>query len=318
MVSLLSILILIFSLPTLASTKRFHNKFSIIILGKKNPKTHREITDALSRTTFLKLLNKENIKNLRRKVKYTNGRITGQIARDIGKYDRLDYIVVIENNQNGAFRLLETREGEVLSRWPASTKKNLKKLLNILETERALYELIHIKTSKSKGRTVLFGDIECMKFNEINRYIDEVEDDKSNCQFHIKENIRFSYRVVRDNEKKRYAYLTVLLYTTNGRIIQLFPNKHALDNRITTGQENQFPTVDAKYKLFADYPIGKDRVVFIASVKPVGLPGDSPRAGIYKYSQNSNLEKSRQVFLGLKKLPENGYAVKNLIIETTK
>ncbi|MCP5502931.1 MAG: DUF4384 domain-containing protein [Leptospiraceae bacterium] len=239
------------------------------------------------------------------------------LLKKLAKSKMLDYLLLLEGKSNTGFKLIEIKNGKVMASWKKYSKKSLKSLSEIIEREAILYEFVNISVSESEDKLVKFGDIECINQKEEDEDDDEeiINTDNTHCKFHLKEKVGFRYRVIREDLDRSYIYLTVFAYTQDKKIIQLFPNKYSSSNKIRTGRENVFPSSKDKYILYGDYPIGKDKVIMIASLQPVGLPGNSPRAGIYKYA---DIGKAQYGVIGLKKIPQNSYDVKIITSETIK
>ncbi len=66
----------------------------------------------------------------------------------------------------------------------------------------------------------------------------------------------------------RDAYVTVVDVGTSGKVLVLFPNKHASDNRILADKVLQIPGPDAPYDIRVAGPAGQELIKVIATTRP--------------------------------------------------
>ena len=85
--------------------------------------------------------------------------------------------------------------------------------------------------------------------------------------------LEFVYR----SKSKKNGYLSIFLFTTDGTIAQIFPNKYDPDNLLLPNDNYKFPTSRAKkpYKIEASPPIGNDRLILILSENPLPLNSEN-------------------------------------------
>ena len=66
----------------------------------------------------------------------------------------------------------------------------------------------------------------------------------------------------------RDAYITVVDVGTSGKVLVLFPNKHASDNRILADKVLEIPGPDAPYDIRVAGPAGQELIKVIATTRP--------------------------------------------------
>ena len=82
--------------------------------------------------------------------------------------------------------------------------------------------------------------------------------------YKIGEKIVFKFRSSRD------CYIYLLNYnTTSGKLKFLFPNKYAINNFIRANQVVELPFVNSGYDFVATSPVGKEKVILIATNYPI-------------------------------------------------
>lgn len=337
MKTILLIFCLIFTASLFAVPPIINGKFNIAVIGKNQPAIQSRIEQAIARTHFARVVERNRLKKLLQEIKLgQTGLIDSKTAIRAGKISGAGYLILLNGQKNNGFKIVDTQTGIIKAAWPSYTTNHIEQLLTLVEAEAALMELVNITPppSEAQGRTIRFAEeISCI--NQKNKptlpsddeeeleedlYGEYPENDKpktTKCQFRLQERIGFRYRVTRTDGKKA-VYLTVLGYTKDGMIVQLYPNKYTINNKVPINQLNSFPPQKAGFEIIASPPLGEDKVVIIASTKPVGLPGNSPRAGIYKYSQANNKNKAKGIAVRLRRLPKNGYDVKILKSITIK
>ncbi|MEM7180404.1 MAG: DUF4384 domain-containing protein [Spirochaetota bacterium] len=313
----------LFSFPILSLPKMHNGKFTLAVVGSQNSKIRAKIESALLRSEFIHLVERQKMQKILSEISLgQSGALQKKSSSKIGKLLGTSFLVLLNDS---SFRLVETETARIKGSWDSYSEAALQQMLTILETEAALVELVKIKPPPSDRKNVYFGEVECfgnrgtnaanpkVDLDSLDDLEDEEEEESENemipCSFRLGERIGFKYFVFRKDERKQ-VYLTILAYTSDGNIIQLFPNQYQRDNQVLTKKEAVFPSKNAKFKVTASEPLGTDRIVMIASLKPVGLPGNSPKAGIYLYSNTNNKQKTKGITVSLRRLGKTGYDVK--------
>lgn len=130
----------------------------------------------------------------------------------------------------------------------------------------------------------------------------------------VGESIELEY-VYRSKNKKE-GYLTIYLFTTDGTVAQVFPNKFEPDNKLKPNESYKFPSPNAKksYRLEASPPVGNDRLILIISPMPLILNSNKTK----NYGFLTVIEKN--IFEEMKQKKEeissfSGYHLQELVLD---
>lgn len=165
---------------------------------------------------------------------------------------KADYILELSKS---SFRVLKSKGDIPLNRFEP-TEESYKELHSLLDAESGYTELVSLRNNGSPE-------------HKISDIFSKAEVGKEGAR--VGENIELEY-VYRSKAKKE-GYLTIYLFTTDGTVVQVFPNKFEPENRLTPNENYKFPSPNAKksYKLEASPPVGNDRLLLIVTPKPLIL-----------------------------------------------
>ncbi len=163
-----------------------------------------------------------------------------------------EYTLELSNN---SFKMIRTKKNILLSSFDYS-KSSLKSFADLVDAEAGYSRLISLKNSGNNDY-------------KINELFSKAELGKEGA--HVGESIELEF-VYRSKTKKQ-GYLSIYLFTTDGMIAQIFPNKYDSDNLLNPNDNYKFPTQNASkpYKLEAAPPVGNDRIVLIITQKPLSF-----------------------------------------------
>ncbi|MCB1190576.1 MAG: DUF4384 domain-containing protein [Leptospiraceae bacterium] len=296
----LVIFILQFPLNLSAFPQLINGKLMIAVAGGSS-KFMTAIEGKLLKTDFAQPVERKQLNKL---LKESNLEQSGlvkdgpKIGKTLGAY----YIVLFDNHKSTSFKLVQVETTRILGAWESYTEKNVSELLNILEVEASLIQLINLKSPNKKT------EIELMEV------FSNAELENEGVKFG--EPIEIEYTIT---SKIKEVYVTILVYTMDGAIVQVFPNKYQSDNRVPSNTELKFPPENApgKYKLLAAPPEGYDKIVVIASEKPVVLPQKERvslgKNGMYQGIVGGSWKGTKGVRLSLQKVGGN-YDVRQLTL----
>ena len=86
--------------------------------------------------------------------------------------------------------------------------------------------------------------------------------DREDDTYHAGDTLKLFVKTNRD------AYVTVVDVGTSGKVLVLFPNKHASDNRILADKVLEIPGPDAPYDIRVAGPAGQELIKVIATTRP--------------------------------------------------
>jgi hypothetical protein len=89
---------------------------------------------------------------------------------------------------------------------------------------------------------------------------------KNQDLYEIGETIKFMFRTNRD------CFVTLFDIGTDGSVVQLFPNKAHPDNRVRHDRTYEIPPPKAGFRLRVQGPQGVERVIAVATLKPLASP----------------------------------------------
>jgi hypothetical protein len=162
---------------------------------------------------------------------------------------------------NTSFKMIRTKKNILLSSFDYS-KSSLKSFADLVDAEAGYSRLISLKNSGNNDY-------------KINELFSKAELGKEGA--HVGESIELEF-VYRSKTKKQ-GYLSIYLFTTDGMIAQIFPNKYDSDNLLNPNDNYKFPTQSASkpYKLEAAPPVGNDRIVLIISQKSLSFQNSNTK-----------------------------------------
>jgi hypothetical protein len=163
---------------------------------------------------------------------------------------KADYIL---NVSQISFKLLKAKGNIVLNSFDYK-ESSYSEFSDLLDAESGYYELIELKNSGSND----------YKLSDI---FSKAELGKEGARIGESIEIEFVYR----SKTKKNGYLTIYLFTTDGMIAQIFPNKYDTNSLLKPNDNYKFPTTNAtkKYAIEASTPVGNDRLVLIITEKPL-------------------------------------------------
>ncbi len=163
---------------------------------------------------------------------------------------KADYILNVSQN---SFKLLKAKSNIVLNSFDYK-ESSYSEFSDLLDAESGYNELIELKNSGSND----------YKLSDI---FSKAELGKEGARIGESIEIEFVYR----SKTKKNGYLTIYLFTTDGTIAQIFPNKYDTNSLLKPNDNYKFPTPNAtkKYTIEASTPVGNDRLVLIITEKPL-------------------------------------------------
>jgi hypothetical protein len=187
---------------------------------------------------------------------------------------KADYIL---NVSQDSFKLLKAKGNIVLNTFEYRESSYLE-FSDLLDAEAGYFELIELKNNGNSD----------FKLSDI---FSKAELGKEGARIGESIELEFVYR----SKTKKNGYLTIYLFTTDGMVAQIFPNKYDTNNLLNPNDNYKFPTSNAtkKYKLEASTPVGNDRLLLIITEKPLLFSNDS----IKNYGHLSVLQKNRKLEL---------------------
>jgi hypothetical protein len=187
---------------------------------------------------------------------------------------KADYIL---NVSQDSFKLLKAKGNIVLNTFEYRESSYLE-FSDLLDAEAGYFELIELKNNGNSD----------YKLSDI---FSKAELGKEGARIGESIELEFVYR----SKTKKNGYLTIYLFTTDGMVAQIFPNKYDTNNLLNPNDNYKFPTSNAtkKYKLEASTPVGNDRLLLIITEKPILFSNDS----IKNYGHLSVLQKNRKLEL---------------------
>lgn len=295
----LIIFVFLHTLELLSFPKLSNGKLMVAVMGGK---THymTSIEKKMLKTDFARPVERRKIKSVLKEIKLNQVGITKEGPK-IGKAIGVYYVILFDEKKSSSFKLIQVETTRILGVWDKFNQKNVDELMDYLEVEASLIHLASLKTPKKKN------GIELMDV------FSNAELENEGVVFG--EPIEIDYTIISDKFKE--VYLTILVYSSDGSVIQVFPNKYQSDNKVATNVELKFPPKNApgKYKMLAAPPEGNDRVVVIASEKPVRLPKKySKSLGIYDGIINETWKGTKGVRLSIQKFGGN-YDVRQLVLD---
>jgi len=159
-----------------------------------------------------------------------------------------DYIIELSSN---SFKFTRKKKNVLLGSFDYSTA-SLKEFSSMVDAEAGYSRLISLKNNGNNDY-------------KINELFSKAEQGKEGARIGDSIELEFVYR----SKTKKVGYLTIYLFTTDGMIAQIFPNKYDTNNILNPNDNYKFPTQNAikPYKLEAAPPVGNDRLVLIITQK---------------------------------------------------
>lgn len=159
-----------------------------------------------------------------------------------------DYIIELFSN---SFKFTRKKKNVLLGSFDYSTA-SLKEFSSMVDAEAGYSRLISLKNNGNNDY-------------KINELFSKAEQGKEGARIGDSIELEFVYR----SKAKKVGYLTIYLFTTDGMIAQIFPNKYDTNNILNPNDNYKFPTQNAikPYKLEAAPPVGNDRLVLIITQK---------------------------------------------------
>ncbi len=159
-----------------------------------------------------------------------------------------DYIIELSSN---SFKFTRKKKNILLGSFDYSTE-SLKEFSSMVDAEAGYSRLISLKNNGNNDY-------------KINELFSKAEQGKEGARIGDSIELEFVYR----SKTKKVGYLTIYLFTTDGMIAQIFPNKYDTNNILNPNDNYKFPTQNAlkPYKLEAAPPVGNDRLVLIITQK---------------------------------------------------
>jgi len=159
-----------------------------------------------------------------------------------------DYIIELFSN---SFKFTRKKKNILLGSFDYSTA-SLKDFSSMVDAEAGYSRLISLKNNGNNDY-------------KINELFSKAEQGKEGARIGDSIELEFVYR----SKTKKVGYLTIYLFTTDGMIAQIFPNKYDTNNILNPNDNYKFPTQNAikPYKLEAAPPVGNDRLVLIITQK---------------------------------------------------
>lgn len=159
-----------------------------------------------------------------------------------------DYIIELFSN---SFKFTRKKKNVLLGSFDYSTA-SLKEFSSMVDAEAGYSRLISLKNNGNNDY-------------KINELFSKAEQGKEGARIGDSIELEFVYR----SKTKKVGYLTIYLFTTDGMIAQIFPNKYDTNNILNPNDNYKFPTQNAikPYKLEAAPPVGNDRLVLIITQK---------------------------------------------------
>jgi len=159
-----------------------------------------------------------------------------------------DYIIELSFN---SFKFTRKKKNVLLGSFDYSTA-SLKEFSSMVDAEAGYSRLISLKNNGNNDY-------------KINELFSKAEQGKEGARIGDSIELEFVYR----SKTKKMGYLTIYLFTTDGMIAQIFPNKYDTNNILNPNDNYKFPTQNAikPYKLEAAPPVGNDRLVLIITQK---------------------------------------------------
>ena len=202
------------------------------------------------------------------------------ILKDIlNKYNytenkKADYLLNVSQN---SFKLLKAKGNITLNTFEYR-ESSYSEFSDLLDAEAGYFELIQLKNNGSND----------YKLSDI---FSKAELGKEGARIGESIELEFVYR----SKTKKNGYLTIYLFTTDGTIAQIFPNKYDTNNLLNPNDNYKFPTSNAtkKYKLEASTPVGNDRLLLIITEKSLQFSSEN----IKNYGHLSVLQKNRKLEL---------------------
>lgn len=178
---------------------------------------------------------------------------TSSIVNILSEYNFIenknsDYIIDLSSN---SFKFTRRKKNILLGSFDYSTP-SLKEFSSMVDTEAGYSRLISLKNNGNNDY-------------KINDLFSKAEQGKEGARIGESIELEFVYR----SKTKKIGYLTIYLFTTDGMIAQIFPNKYDTNNILNPNDNYKFPTQNAikPYKLEAVPPVGNDRLVLIITEK---------------------------------------------------
>ena len=182
-----------------------------------------------------------------------------------------DYIL---NVSQDSFKLLKAKGNIVLNSFDYK-ESSYSDFSDLLDAEAGYFDLIELKNNGSND----------YKLSDI---FSKAELGKEGARIGESIELEFVYR----SKTKKNGYLTIYLFTTDGMIAQIFPNKYDTNNLLNPNDNYKFPTSNAtkKYKLEASTPVGNDRIMLIVTERPLLFSNDN----VKNYGHLSVLQKNKK------------------------
>lgn len=184
---------------------------------------------------------------------------------------KADYILNVSQN---SFKLLKAKGNIVLNTFEY-IENSYSEFSDLLDAEAGYFALIELKNNGSND----------YKLSDI---FSKAELGKEGAKIGESIELEFVYR----SKTKKNGYLTIYLFTTDGMIAQIFPNKYDTNNLLNPNDNYKFPTSNAtkKYKLEASTPVGNDRLMLIVTEKSLLFSNEN----VKNYGHLSVLQKNKK------------------------
>ena len=184
---------------------------------------------------------------------------------------KADYVLSVSQD---SFKLLKAKGNIVLNTFEYR-ESSYTEFSNLLDAEAGYFDLIELKNNGSND----------YKLSDI---FSKAELGKEGARIGESIELEFVYR----SKTKKNGYLTIYLFTTDGMIAQIFPNKYDTNNLLNPNDNYKFPTSNAtkKYKLEASTPVGNDRLMLIVTEKSLLFSNDN----VKNYGHLSVLQKNKK------------------------
>lgn len=250
----------------------------------------KPIEKDLKEKSFIQIVERNNINEILQEMKLGQmGVLKEGTYTKAGYLIGADYLILIDRFAT-SIRLIHSASSKILGSWSQLSQKNINSICKILEKENSIRELLNSSEGNSKDY-----EIKIHKF-------------PSDNSIKIGEEIKFSLEVFSKSEKK--VHLTIFVFSSDGTMIQIFPNQFQPKNQIETNQYFSFPSnnIPDKYKIIASEPLGEDQYIFIASKEKLKL-GDENYEGYQTFEEEIFMQ-SKGVRLQLEK--QQNYSLKKM------
>lgn len=282
-------------------------------MEKNNQKTDillSELTDALSRYRFIKLVERSKLKEVVQEIKFgMTGMVDEATAVKAGKIQGLQIMIVgtLRKNKITA-RAIHTETSQVIVSYSVSGISGMdilgKKLAAGVETFLARENLKSLRNDSPKLALDFWVE----------------RKDKGKITSGKKGVVKIGESVVFHFKSNKKGYLTIVDIQPGGDVVILFPNDMSPDNKISAGKTYSIPSEDDGFEITVSEPVGRDTVVAFFTKKKVDwldrkkLTGE----GFWTVKENEKFYMSRGFKVKATKLKRAAWESKVLEIDIEK